>query len=422
MEIWLLTIGEPLPIEYFKGQRLHRTGQFATWVGSRATVTWWTSSFDHFSKQHIVGEDSAISVTGNLSLRLVKSIGYRTNISLGRFIDQSVLAKRIYRQMLAAKNRPDIILCSVPPVEIASAAVCYGEEHGVPVVLDLRDMWPDIFENHLHRLIRPLGKVLLSPLYSKAKSVFARATALIGITESFVAWGVNRAAREKNANDRSFPFAYSPLPPSSELLSCADKYWDDFGITNDDKWFTVCFFGAISSQFDLSAPIKAFQKLDGLIPARIVLCGKGERLEHYRSIAAGAKNIYFPGWVDAAHIYSLMRRSNAGLDPLPDRYDFLASINNKAVEYLSSGLPIISSPCRGELYELLRGCRCGASYDPYNADMLRNIIVELNANRSEVLKMSANAYECYSNFFNSERVNSDIFEYLRGLAVRGKGE
>ena len=56
---------------------------------------------------------------------------------------------------------------------------------------------------------------------------------------------------------------------------------------------------------------------------------------------------YFPGWVDAAKIFVLMRRSAVGLDPLPDRYDFLATINNKAIEYMSAGLPVISSPDRG---------------------------------------------------------------------------
>ena len=48
-----------------------------------------------------------------------------------------------------------------------------------------------------------------------------------------------------------------------------------------------------------------------------------------------------------------------GIDPLPDRYDYLASINNKAVEYLSAGLPVVSSPRHGVLYELLEREECG---------------------------------------------------------------
>jgi hypothetical protein len=33
-----------------------------------------------------------------------------------------------------------------------------------------------------------------------------------------------------------------------------------------------------------------------------------------------------------------------GLDPMPDRYDLVVHINNQAIEYLSGGLPIVSSP------------------------------------------------------------------------------
>ena len=94
-----------------------------------------------------------------------------------------------------------------------------------------------------------------------------------------------------------------------------------------------------------------------------MLCGAGDRFEHYRALAAGLPNVLLPGWVDAAAIHVLMRRSACGLDPLSDRYDFLATINNKAIEYFSAGLPVISSPRRGTLAELLAAEECGLSYD-----------------------------------------------------------
>jgi len=53
MKIWLVTIGEPLPLGISKDDRLHRTGQFARYCASKGhEVVWWTSTFDHFRKQH----------------------------------------------------------------------------------------------------------------------------------------------------------------------------------------------------------------------------------------------------------------------------------------------------------------------------------------------------------------------------------
>ena len=153
---------------------------------------------------------------------------------------------------------------------------------------------------------------------------------------------------------------------------------------------------------------------------RFVLCGAGDRFEHYRALAAGLPNVLLPGWVDAAAIHVLMRRSACGLDPLSDRYDFLATINNKAIEYFSAGLPVISSPRRGTLAELLATEECGLSYDLGDAAGLAGALARLADEPGLRERMAESARRLFQRSFTAEKVYGSMMEYLEEIAGRGR--
>ena len=82
MNIWLITIGEPIPHPENK-LRLHRTGILAKQISASKnhTVTWWTSAFNHFTKQHIYNEDSVVEVNSRLKMIALYGGGYKRNVS-----------------------------------------------------------------------------------------------------------------------------------------------------------------------------------------------------------------------------------------------------------------------------------------------------------------------------------------------------
>jgi glycosyltransferase involved in cell wall biosynthesis len=148
------------------------------------------------------------------------------------------------------------------------------------------------------------------------------------------------------------------------------------------------------------------------IPFKLILCGTGDC---YADVAAQAKhipNVLMAGWVDAAQIHVLLRRSGLGLDPLPDRFDYLATINNKAIEYLSAGLPVISCPERGVLYELLGDQECGLSYPHGGAEALAQILEQLATEPQKRERLAANALRIYRERFVAEIVYTQMMDYL----------
>jgi glycosyltransferase involved in cell wall biosynthesis len=313
-------------------------------------------------------------------------------------------------------EQPDIILSGFPSIELSFAAVRYGKKRGIPVILDVKDMWPDIFLDHSPAYLRPMVRMAFWPWFRMTRWTCAHATAITGMTDAFVDWAVARGARSKTSRDLSFPFGYSSIAPSEPALRAAEKFWDSHAVTPENAGRTVCFMGGIGHQLDLTTAVRAARRLRDMgRPIRFVMCGAGDLLDNYRAQTRDLDQILWTGWVGAAEMYVLMRRSMAGLDPLPDRYDFLASINNKAIEYFSAGLPVISSPPRGVLSDLLSSTRTGMSHECGDDERLAHILIELGDNPAKQVEMSNNGRVLFNSRFTAEKVYGEMRGYIEKI-------
>ena len=95
----------------------------------------------------------------------------------------------------------------------------------------------------------------------------------------------------------------------------------------------------------------------------------------------------------------------------------LATINNKTIEYLSAGLPVISSPRKGTVFRLLQENQCGLSYENSDAAGLCEAILKLSAEGELRKRLSANAKALYLNCFVAEKVYGGMAAYLVQLAA-----
>lgn len=417
MRVWLVTIGEPVPVDNSKKDRLHRTGYLAHYLAARDhKVVWWTSTFDHFRKQHLFDVDTNIQPSSNLTIRLLHGCGYSSNISISRIKDQRQIAKKFSLLSEESAELPDIILAALPTIELCDACVDFGKRRGIPVVLDMRDMWPDIFVSHAPRPAQPAARFLLNPMFKQAAKGCSQAAAITGITDAFVEWGLKRGNRTRGPLDRAFYMGYNTQAPTPDEIREAEDFWDAQGIRAGEV-FTACFIGTIGHQFDLETVISGAKELSARgKQTRFVLCGSGDQIDYYKQLAADEPSIVFPGWINSAQIFVLMRRASIGIDPMVDRYDFLATINNKAAEYMSASLPIVSSPRKGMLFELLKSKNIGASYDNGNGEGLADVLSELIDNPELLATMSANSRDLFESTFRAEKVYGDMMDYLQEVA------
>src|SRR3954467_2369609 len=156
MKVWLITLGEPLPIDGSHA-RLLRTGFLARALSARGhNVSWFSNRFDHFAKTHREGP-TIRETAPNERLILLESRGYDSNVSLSRYLDHRDVVKDFERQA-ALLPIPDVIVASMPTVDLCEAAVSFAAMHSIPVVVDIRDLWPDSFWDLVPRILRPIVK------------------------------------------------------------------------------------------------------------------------------------------------------------------------------------------------------------------------------------------------------------------------
>jgi glycosyltransferase involved in cell wall biosynthesis len=107
--------------------------------------------------------------------------------------------------------------------------------------------------------------------------------------------------------------------------------------------------------------------------------------------------------------------SRVGLAPyLPKPY-FKDHIPNKPIEYLSAGLPVLSTPS-GEFAELLLSRGCGLVYQPGDAMGLAACARHLYDRPAEQRRLSENAAVLYRERFMADKVYPDLVRYLESLA------
>ena len=409
VSVWLVKSGEPIQTD--PGiTRLMRTGYLSEFLANReASVTWWTSSFNHQKKSFRCLGSSRRTLPNNINIRLIESPGYTRNISIRRWADDIVLAYRILNRMNSEENVPKIIVCSYPLIFVSYAVSLYARKRNIPFILDVRDMWPDIFiytNGRLKQYIMRFFSALHQPF---VKKIFSSAYSIVGMTDSFLNWGLDKAHRGKTKFDKVFPLSSEPVRISEKEINTAKNFWESWGVSSDMKIF--CYFGVFSEKVDLFTVINSASKLSVESNIKIVLCGTGDDFEKIAAFGKNVDNIIMPGWIDAAQIRVLMEMSIGGLAPFKKRIDFLSSIPNKVIEYLSAGLPVISG-IDGEIKQLIDQYDCGVVYQEGDIDALTSIFELISLDHKKRKYLSKQAVLTYRNEFEFQQVYGDYADYV----------
>jgi len=331
----------------------------------------------------------------------------------------------MFREMASEAEPPDVIVCGVPTLELAAEAVEYGQSHNIPVLLDLRDLWPDIWFDSIPTAVRPLARILAGHVFQRFARTCRDAYGLLAITEDFLEWGLHYAGRPRRNTDLVAPLAYSPEEPPEAALRAAEGEWTRRGITGRPDQFVVCFIGTLSRRLArqgfLSDSIAALSLLGRDCPGlRIVVCGGGEDLPRWKAFAESYPQVLTVGRVNHAELWTLLQRSSVGLVPYANSPDFIRSIPNKVAEYLSMGVPIVSS-LDGALGRFLRGNHCGTTYVPGDPECLAQRLRALYFDNAAWSAMSNRARRAYADHFVADRVYGDLVAHLKGLMNRRSG-
>lgn len=411
MKVWIVSVGEPLPTDG-KNTRLRRMGNLAECISQNGhNVEWFSVSFDHYKKVQRCYEDKDININNNFIMHLSHVNGYKKNISLARIIHHKVSAKQIYKKMNSL-DKPDVIISSMEPLEVADIATQYGIENSVPVVVDVRDLWPEIYyeviPKKLHFLLNPYVnhcRIVLNRIMSNAYSI-------VGLSEGFLKYGLSFANRDKKEIDRVFPIAYPNY--NYELYKGKFKeYWCEYGLNKDD--FIIAFLGNFGKQFDFDAIVEASNRLKNNSKIKFVLCGTGPQLKDIKNRTS--ENVIFPGWIEKEQILSLAANSSLGIAPYINSINYTQNTPNKFGEYLSAGLPVLVS-VTGCMKDLLDKNECGYYYK--DANELSKVIQFYYNEKEKLKKHSKMARKLYEEDYNGDISYNKMLDYLIEISEKYK--
>jgi glycosyltransferase involved in cell wall biosynthesis len=411
MRIWYVSLYEPLPIGGI-GIRKMRTGLLTDALVARGhEVELWLPGFEHVHHQHIVSDSSSEYICKNLTIQYIKGSGYKKDISVKRLVHNIQIARNFSKIASSRKNTPDIIITQIPSLELAKAVTAFSIKYDIPLVIDIRDLWPDVYKRIIPAKIHFLYKYIFFKQLRSLRFILEHATIVTAVSKEFLEWGRVNGNRGTHNLDRVFYIGYpcneEKVLPNSKLSNRLKKE----GVLHTDK--IVFFSGTFCGSYDFEIVFKCAKFLSSKNKnIKFIFAGKGEGEDALKNISILSDNIIYLEWLNLNELKYMLSISAIGLAPYSE--DSLMSLPNKPFEYMAAELPIVSS-LKGELSQLLAEKQCGLTYDAKDFVDLAEKILYIVDNVTVSQSMGENGRKLIEEEFSSEHIYKNFVEHLKKI-------
>lgn len=304
--------------------------------------------------------------------------------------------------LLAAARgaKPDTVLGSSPHLLAALGAWMISKRYKVPFVFEVRDLWPDTLVQM--GLTNPL---IIKPLSVIERFLYRQADLILVLT-SGIARGIEEkgVSREKIVFLPNAPFRPSPIDMKERERVRRRLGWSDKVV--------AIYAGVHGPANALDRVVEAARRLDGKWNVQIVFLGDGPTKESLKELARGSRNVTFLDPVPKAEVASLLRAADIGLLSLLQTQVFEGARPNKLFDYLSSGLPVVST-VEGEVMNVLHEAGAGVYAPPEELDQA---VRRLASDPSQRVQMGISAHEYANSSLSREGTAALLAQHLNQVA------
>ena len=150
----------------------------------------------------------------------------------------------------------------------------------MPVVIDIRDLWPDIYLDVFPKFLSSIAKKLLFKQYKLSRDCFSNATSLVAVSESYLKWGINRGNRKSSPHlDKVFPIGYQIPTRGATCSTTLKTFLCKSEIPNDS--FGLIYAGVFNTSSDLESD-KSIQIIKERKGSCLILVGDGDKMSNYK--------------------------------------------------------------------------------------------------------------------------------------------
>lgn len=420
MRIWVIQEGEP--ISFVDGNnRLFRTEMLVNRLVARGhSVLRWSSTFDYLRKTFRFCDGRDIELGSSLRYLFLHSpTAYKKNISLAHFRHNREIQAAFSLQAVDERV-PELIFCSIPSLPLAVAASEYAHRYHVPLVMDVRDDWPDSFLDNQTFLRRMVWRFLLRRENYRLSQILHQASAITAISQAHLNWALRKAGRCHGPWDAVFPIAHEE-PPRNFFEDEKQRlnFYGQIGARPDQSLVTC--IGRIGSAFDFELVVKLARQYlaENRHDIHFVLVGEGPVRRLLKKKCPDLPNLAITGWVNQRHLQRILAITDVGL--LPYKSIHSPTIRNKPLDFLSMGIPVLSS-LRGEVEDLIREYNIGLSYANGNLLDFRKSLDYLLEHKRLRMKMKQQALTCFHSLFSATKIYPAFAEFLESFRENWKDD
>jgi glycosyltransferase involved in cell wall biosynthesis len=408
MKVWILQTGEPLQIDDNDARAMRAINLSNVLINKGHTVILWSANFDHFNKKHRYRKSVVINYSSNLKIRLINSIGYKKNQGIRRLFDHAQLAFNLHFA-LKKSELPDVAFIGYPPIETAWVMSKFLKKRNIPIILDVKDMWPEVFLRALPKYARNIGKLLLSPYYYLMNSIFKSATGISSISQDFLNSSVKIARRKLNVHDSiNYLTNIEQVYNDSEIIK-AQEWLDQAGVKKNIE-NRCTFIGSLTNAFDWDCVLEAFKENS----AELVIAGDGPLFTDLMEKTKNYLNIIMLGRISNVQSKTLAERTNIFIAPYNHSLEFSESLPNKFFDAMQYGKPLLSS-VNGSAAQFILQNEIGLIYT--NVATLQQALGKTRSNSAECSQMGKRALSIYKEKFAGQMIYEKIVKNLEKLDI-----
>ena len=397
LTVWIINPYGNIPGEGWRDYRSTLIAKALAEAGHH--VVWWVSNFEHRSKTFRSPGWANFEVNPNFMIRIVPSTRYTSHISLSRIRYERTFARR-FCQCAAECAPPDVIILAEPALFVSPLVLELIRHWKTKLVVDILDLWPELFHIALPVWLSKLGSLIFLPLYMRRAALFRRSDAIVAVTKDYLEVAqriVDKSITAVIYLGVDVKGIQSGMLASDTLPEALRLYQKKPG----DVW--AIYAGTLGDNYDIRTILLAAELLatkdcmvtiliagDGPLKSEVLAAIETKRL----------KNLIYVGSLSAQAVTHLYGYCDIALST------YIAgstvSMPLKAYDYMAAGLPIVNSLAR-EFGSIIRDKHIGLQYESQNAVSLSESIQKLARDSEMRNAMRANAISMACSFDESDQ-------------------
>lgn len=406
MKIWLINPYGTLPGEAW---RTYRTTYIAeALVAAGHEVISWISTIEHRSKTIRSTEWKTIHQEPGYTIHLVPSTPYTSHISWARIQFERNFIKNIISSYSHVTDKPDVMLLWDPAVFVSDLIIPFVQTLNCKLVMDVIDLWPELFRVALPRPLQFLFPIVSFPLFYRRKQLYAAADGAIAVTEDYLA-----VFKKINPSVPTQTVYLGINYKDFQLNTREEGEHTIRGISKDKDEVWIIYAGTLGEHYDIQTMLNVALRLERETDYAFkwLIAGEGPLRSYIIDFIEqqGLKNCNYLGVLSPTELTQLYRHADIAVSSY--KSGSTVSMPAKLFDYLAMGLPVVNSLGRA-LKKLVKEKKIGLQYQSENQEDFYQKLIFLIEN-SELRKWFAEQAKQIGTEFDVTKQYPQVVEVLK---------